>query len=94
MCRGPEKKAAQVLGGKRVGVGQHAEEEAEREEGRDTATQRRRHVSGIDLRHEVAIGEDHHRERALRHHHRQRNAQQLFKRFSAQVRQWHGLRSQ
>jgi hypothetical protein len=34
-------------------------------------------VDGIDLRHEVTIGEDHHGEGALRYHHRQREPQQL-----------------
>jgi hypothetical protein len=60
-------------------------EEAKREKRRYAASQRRRHVSGVDLRHEVAVGEDHHSECALRHHHRQGKPQQLDRCLSIEV---------
>ena len=73
--------------------------ETKREERRHTATQRRRHVSGIDLRHEVAVGKNHHGEGALRYHHRQGEPQQLGRglsteittpEFGKQLRHWWG----
>ncbi len=43
------------------------------------------HVRGIDLRHEIAIGEDHHREGALGNHHRQGNNQQFAQRLTIKM---------
>jgi len=67
----------EVLRSERVGVGKKADEKTERKIRRHAATERRCHVRGINLRHEVPVGEDHHGEGALRHHHREGEPQQL-----------------
>ena len=66
---------AKVLRSHRVRVREQAHEKAEGEERGHATAQRRCHMHGVDLRHEVAIGENHYRKRALRHHHRQRESQ-------------------
>jgi hypothetical protein len=38
-----------------------------------------------DLRHEVAVGKNHHREGALRYHHRQGDPQQLGRRPATEI---------